>query len=372
MRPFVVAALLSVALPVASVAQRAIDLTGRPVATLSEPFSRISGLQELPDARVLVTDPMEGAIILGDFASGSGRPVGRRGEGPNEFRFPATLLTGAGGVVLMPDPVLARLLRITANGIESGARFPDGFPGVPSFRAGDAMGRLYAEGSSFNPETGRFTDSVPLLRWDPARGAPETLAKHSTGGRVILGSGENISSIERRSAPYPHLDAWVVLPDGRVAIVRPAPYRIDFVDAPGRITAGTPIATTPIPLGAKERAAFRDEAAQRRSTATTRSGGGGMSGPPVPAFEDRHFPATLPPFRWDAVLATPDGEIWIGRSAPAGADRASYDIHDGTGRLVARATLRAGSTVVGFGKGVVYVARKSPDDDLLHLEKYRR
>jgi hypothetical protein len=40
--------------------------------------------------------------------------------------------------------------------------------------------------------------------------------------------------------------------------------------------------------------------------------------------------------------------------------------------LVGKATLKPHSTVVGFGSGVIYVARQDPEDDLRYLEMYAR
>ena len=101
---------------------------------------------------------------------------------------------------------------------------------------------------------------------------------------------------------------------------------------------------------------------------------GGGTGPMGPGaqFEDADFPATMPPFIGSAVRATPDGEIWIGRSHTASAKTWTYDIFDGAGRPLGTAVLRANSTVVGFGPKSVYVARVNPDDDLVYLEKFAR
>lgn len=100
---------------------------------------------------------------------------------------------------------------------------------------------------------------------------------------------------------------------------------------------------------------------------------GGGSGPPIqgPQFGDGDFPREMPPFIAAEVRATPEGEIWIGRSHAASAPTWQYDIYDATGKSIGQATLRVGARVVGFGAGTVYVAR-TDEDDLVHLERYRR
>jgi len=81
----------------------------------------------------------------------------------------------------------------------------------------------------------------------------------------------------------------------------------------------------------------------------------------------------MPPFtERDAVQVTPEGEIWVLRTRAAADRTPTYDIFSNTGQLVGKATLKPNSMVVGFGTGVVYVARQDPEDDLRYLEKYAR
>jgi hypothetical protein len=131
------------------------------------------------------------------------------------------------------------------------------------------------------------------------------------------------------------------------------------------------MAHTPIPVSASDRNAFRERAAGARVGALRTDGG---SGPQArgPEFSDDAFPSRMPPFIAATVRSTPDGEIWIGRSHTSRHPTWQYDIHDASGRLTGSATLRAGSMVVGFGTGTVYVARTDSADDLVILERFRR
>jgi hypothetical protein len=208
-----------------------------------------------------------------------------------------------------------------------------------------------------------------VVRWDPAAQRSEVVIRVWNGGRVIIG-GPDGSSLARTITPFPHLDAWTVLPDGRVVVVHHAPYRINLVELDGRSRPGAPVTDRPIAISASERQAWQERNKVRRSSAL-RAGGG--SGPPVqgPQFADSDFPREMPPFIAAEVRATPDGEIWIGRSHPSSATTWQYDIFDATGTALGQATLRTGSRVVGFGAGTIYVAR-TDEDDLVHLERFRR
>jgi hypothetical protein len=368
--------LIAALLPIASAsAQRRLDLTGRPDATIGEPFTMIAGVRELPGHRALVTDQMDRSIALVDFTAGTRQPVGRQGDGPGEYRFPTAPLPGVADTTWVVDRMLRRTLRVSADGRIAAAALPVPTGGVPGGLAGargtDRHGRFYFEGSGFDQERGTFIDSVAVVRWNPADGRTEVITRVSNGGRMRLNLPSGASSLARSITPFPHLDAWTVLPEGQVVIVHHDPFRIDIIDPAGGVRRGTVIAFTPIAVSAGERAAYRRRVEGARVGAL-RVGGG--SGPQSrgPEFPDEAFPKAMPPFIAATVLSTPEGEIWVGRS-PAAADRTwRYDIFDATGRLLGTAILRAGAVVAGFGAGTVYLARTDPADDLVYLERYRR
>jgi len=352
-------------------APRQIDLTGRPDGAIAEPFTQVAGVRELPGNLAVVTDQSERAVSLVNFQAGTRRPVGRQGDGPGEYRFPMAPFAGRGDTTWIVDATLRRLHLVTASGtISSSVSLPTtGLPGgVAAIRGADRLGRLYLEGSGF--DQGRFLDSVAVVRWDPTAQQSAVVIRVWNGGRVRLERPDGPISMAREVTPYPHLDAWTVLPDGRVVVVRHAPFRIDIVDLDGQLRAGAPIAHQPVPVRPADRLDWRARNDARRSSALRAGGGGGplMQGP---TFGDEDFPREMPPFIAASVRATPEGDLWVGRSHPSGAPTWQYDIFDATGRLTGKATLRTGSRVVGFGAGTVYVAR-TDDDDLVHLERFKR
>ncbi len=368
--------LIAVLMPVAAASsQHRLDLTGRPDATIREPFTMIAGVRELPGHRALVTDQMDRGIVLVDFSAGTREPVGRQGEGPGEYRFPTAPLPGVADTTWVVDASLRRILSVSADGriAPSALAMPTG--GVPGglarARGTDRFGRFYFEGSGFDQERGAFIDSVAIVRWNPSDGRTEVITRVSNGGRVRLTLPSGVSSLARSITPFPHLDAWTVLPDGRVVIVHHDPFRIDVIDAAGNPRRGAVHAFTPIAVSAADRAAYRRRVEGARVGAL-RSGGGSGPQSRAPELPDEAFPSTMPPFIAATVLASPEGEIWVGRSHAAAERTWRYDIFDATGRVLGTATLRNGAVVAGFGAGTVYVARTDPADDLVYLERYRR
>jgi len=356
-------------LPVAALAQSNPDLTGKPDASIKEPFTMIAGVRELPGNRAIVTDQAERSVFLVDFATGTRRQLGRQGDGPAEYRFPMAPLAAAGNRTWILDATLRRIHVLDADGSFAPSLVPP-YGAVPgglfAARGVDAAGRMYFEGNSFNSETGRFIDSVAVVRWNPAGNATETLGKVWSGGRVIIDREGSPASVARSILPFPHIDAWTPLADGRVALVRQSPFAIVLVERAGVMRPGPTIAHTPIPVTAAEKTAYRDRHAAARMTAS--GGGQTRRAPPV---SDAEFPATMPPFIASSVLSAPNGTIWIGRSHRASDRTWTYDLFDAQGRPTGGATLPVHSRVVGFGEVVVYVARTDPNDDLVYLERHR-
>ncbi len=376
------AILLTTTLPAQS---RVIDLTGEPATQLAEPFSAITGVVEVAPGRVVIADMIEQRVALADVSAGSVTPIGRQGGGPGEWQFPMAVLDGPGSQAMLVDPALSALHLIDASGTIV-ARRP--FPGGDSTTGGlrltipresDAAGRVFFTGLSFTPGGGERPDSIPIIRADLMTGQTDTLARMANETAVVTSSSGRNRRVAMRvgAGPLAARTLWTALPTGGIAIVHPEPYRVDVVDASGRVTIGTPVPYTPIKVTAAERDAYR-EASSNRSSFAIRTGSGGTSistAPPprdVPPIPDDEFPDVLPPFEAaGAIQVSPSADIWVPRSRPASDPTPAYDIFSARGQLIGAARLRPHSSVVGFGQGVVYVARQDPRDDLRYLETYR-
>jgi hypothetical protein len=348
---------------------------GRPDAAFPEPFSRVMGVRELPDGRLVISDNLEKNVALLDFASGDLTRIGREGQGPGEYISPGTLYAMPGDSALLVDLGNMRGLVIAPNG-EVGRAVPfqrgEGLGALFVPRAVDGQGRIYGQPTiSFRDGAPEQVDSMPIVRLDPTTDVLDSVAwmpsprlSLQTGGGARSGG----VSVRMGTEPYQATDAWAVAPDGRVALVRAREYRVEWLAPGGRRTVGPTLPYEPVKIGKAE----RDEWVNRPTqTATMRVGGQGARtiAMPRPNADEVTWPEAKPPFEGAVSIAT-TGEVWIRTSQRAGVTTALYDVVDARGQLVARIQLPEGRRLIGFGKGTLYTVNRDADD-LEWLERYR-
>lgn len=359
---------------------RIVNLTGKPSAAIEAPFTQISGVRELPGNRAVVVDASEKTLQMADFAKGDLTKISRNGGGPGEYQLPINAFAGPNNATYVADPQIGKIHVVTPDGkIPSALLTPggDGPGGLVVPRGIDARGRVFFQGLGFVPGQAGPSDTVPVIRWDPATKKVDSVAWIPSGVISTASSGGNRTVFTLRTAPYNKADTWGALPDGRVAIVRAEPYRVDIVDGPGRVQRGPVVSYIPIKIGAPERDAYRKQQQSNPGTMLVRGtgGGGAVTGQPritSSPVSDDDFPPVMPAFPIGGLRITPNGEIWVSRYRAANDKIPTYDIFDSTGKLIGKATLKPNSTIVGFGAGTVYIARQDPEDDLRYLEKYVR
>ncbi len=351
---------------------------GAPTATLDREFSGINGLRELRDGRVVVLDAIERAMYSIDFTTKSVQTIGRLGDGPGEFQLPLRFLSIGGDTTLVYDMGrYGKLFVITPAGEAGGlVATQDSRFGSRIFiaNAADAMGRLY--------ENNYAGDSNAIIRWDRARGRRDTLARISmmsvspllrprpSGARDGRGDGEASAG---PPPPFSTVSQWAVSADGHLAIVTPEPYRVTLISPTGVRTQGPTIPITPVPVGNREKAEYRMERQIPVATISIQNGAQVTSYRKPEFTEPAAWPAHLPAFLnaplRSAVSFASDGTLWVQRATAAGAP-ARYDVFDARARLAYQVELPAGTKLVGFGAGTVYLARVDRDD-LHYLQRYR-
>ena len=372
-------ALTPAALGAQSVPTRTI---GGAEAEFAEPFTRVSGVRELRDGRLIVADQRDQTLQRIDLGTGTATPVGRRGSGPNEYDMPVDAFAMPGDSTLVFDPNNQRYLVVGPDAKPAGTFTLGDATGMRAIgrrvRGVDAQGRLYYQGSSVPALDGNdglpreALDSVPIVRWDRKSGRHDTLGMIKGTEMQLGGSSRgNRRVVMFRQQPLAASDDWAVAPDGRVAVARSGKYGLDWI-ANGKRTAGGAVAYTPIRVTAADKKEWEQQARSARPMMHAGSGGGGrLPPPPPPDADEMEWPEVKPPFTASAALVTPEGEAWVRRTVPAGEKRPHYDIFDAQGRLVAKVVLPEGTRLVGFGKDVAYLVR-TDEDGLEWLGRYRR
>ena len=371
---------------------------GKPLAETAESFTQVTSIRELPSGKVLVSDQRDKIVQLVDLSAGTMTKVGREGSGPGEYAFAGSLLAMPDGTTLLHDLLNNRFLIIGADGKPSAflemPRTPEGSTGSGSgrmplgrmmnIRGSDNRGRLYFAGSPFSA-TGGTADSVPLLRWDRVKPTFDTVGylrlpansvsrTEPARGQMMVRMGNNIQ--------FTPAETWGVAGDGSVARIFPSPYRVAWYSDQRKVISGPVVPYTPFKVTEADKKEVID--AQRRNPGVTMviggPGGGGArpgAAPPSVQLPEPEFAETKPPYNAGlglagaAVVVAPEGDVWVLRTRPAGDKIPTYDVFDRTGTLVKKVSLNPSSRVVGFGKGVVYVAR-SDEDDLVYLQRFTR
>jgi hypothetical protein len=386
--PVLLGTLAAFAAVPSATAQTTVTLA-KPTVESAESFTRISSIRELPTGKVLLVDQQDKVVHLVDLAAGSMIKVGREGQGPGEYTFPAGLFGLPTGETLLYDVAGRRFLTISPEGKPIGilemprppvphGGGPAGGPQILGFgfndvRGVDAQGRLYFQGSPFLPG-GTTADSVPIMRWDRVSTGLDTVGYLTVpaGSASASGGAGRLQVRIGGGKVWTPTETWDVAGDGRVARVVPAPYRVIWIGS-GKATPGPVQPYTPIRVTEAEKALYKDNARRApRNVISIGPGGTRSTAAPNIPQEEPEFAETMPPFTGrGSVAATPDGEVWVLRTRSASDKVPVYDVFDKTGTLVKKVSLNPNSRVVGFGKGTVYVAR-TDDDDLQWLQRYKR
>ena len=110
-------------------------------ASLGE-LDHVSGIAELPDGRVVITQGAVPAVLFADLTTGELDTIGRSGEGPGEYRFPGEVFVRNGRVNVFDFGPR----RLTSWHFDGSLDTTLSIATMPGFEiAFDTMGYLYAE-----------------------------------------------------------------------------------------------------------------------------------------------------------------------------------------------------------------------------------
>ncbi len=377
MRPFLAACLvaLSAAPPWPRPQSAAERRLAAPDAVFPGTFSSLRGLRELSDGRVLVADWIEEALLALDFRAGTRARVGRSGRGPTEYRLPARLIALPGDSTLLWDEGNQRLQLVSPEPRVLGTLAPPAgrtYAVAPSWA--DAGGNLYFVTPNWASGDARG-DSLRLNRWSRAAGAVTQIARLQGSAPYPPHDGPRLTP----TIPfvmYSPSDAWLALPDGTVRIARSGDYSIETIAPNGAVSRGPSWAYPTRAVTAADKAWFVGRFLAT-SPVSGRGPDGGLGRGPTEhqtaefvrgMVETNGFAERMPYFS-SGVWLLPTGDLLVQRSP--GPDReARLDRFDARGRLVERLVLPAGRSLLGVGRGAIYLVAADADE-LQRLERYR-
>lgn len=357
---------------------------GKPVAEFEEPFTSVGSVRELSNGKVIVSDSRDRVVQLLDLSSGAATPVGREGQGPGEYSFPGGVYAAPGDTTLLYDPLNQRLLLIAPNGKPAGQHSlrSEGAGRGPNvlgqLRGSDARGRLYSQASGIRmgPDGPQSSDSVPVVRYDRATQKADTVtfilqAKSNT---QVSGGQGNMRVMIGAANPLAPREEWAVAPDGRVAVVTPEPYRVQWIAPTGARTVGPAVAVPRVKVTDADKKVIEKQRSSGGAIMMTRNDGPGGSSSQarslpassLPPITD--WPEYRPPFVAGAATVAPNGELWVRRTL-LGEDVQRYDVFDARGQRVAEVVLPRRTRLAGFGKSSIYLVRVD-EDDLQYVQKY--
>ncbi|MEO5825734.1 MAG: hypothetical protein ABIR59_07595, partial [Gemmatimonadales bacterium] len=322
-------------------------------------FSGIARVRELSDGRLIVLDSAERKLFVVSFTTGDVAPLGRVGDGPEEYRFPIGLFALPGDSTVVTDGQTRRL--IIFRGDRPAATVPAEAPvmdAVKGFIIGaDPAGNI---AKAFRPRgLGRPTDqgdSIIIARYSRAEGRGDTLARMRSGFGGAPGSAnENTPAAARAAGPIPDRqymyapvigDQAIGFPDGWIAVARMEPYRVDWIDPLGKMFRGPPIPVSVTPLNDNEKRFYLARMAK-------------LDGKPAGNLEDiKDWRSAIPPF-WGfynaALYQAPGGSLLIARAPTAALPTPTYDLVNRRGAYLGQLVLPVGQRVAGFGARSIYV-----------------
>lgn len=368
-----------------SAAQVPEQILRKPDASYAEPFSMIRGLRELADGRLMIADPLEQMLAIIDMRTGDIETLGSVGPGPGEYRQPDGLFALPGESTLLVDLGNARLTVLGPDGsfgetmpITQGEPGPGGGLRIILPQGTDSQGRVYFEPMGGRAPGAGLPDSVPVVRYDRARGAMDTLLQVGLPRmkRSISGSARD-QRTQISPVPLSPEDAWAVAWDGRVALARASDYHVEWIGPGGRVVRGERVEFQPVPIRRADKEEWVENLGGGLMVGVTiddgerrvsfRRGGGAGASVDIDGFE---WPDTKPAFVSNGVYVTPEGDIWVRRHVPAG-EPPMIDVFGEDANLKARLRLPEGRRIVGFGRGTLYLIR-TDEDGLQWLERYRR
>lgn len=342
---------------------------GRVEGAAEYQLGRVQGAVRLGDGRVAVADGNANEVRFYDPRGRFLRAAGRRGGGPGEFATLDAMLPYRGDSVAVWD---ARQRRLTVLGADGG---PGRTTTVAVGGVSAALRGVFADGAFvlepapgldafLRMEEGERRDSVRYVRHTADGVAADTLGARA--GRELV-AGRAGGTISQQGVLLGR-DAYFAARGDRAYLGESDAYRVDVIDASGRMRMSIRRPGAPRPASRADLAQARAAAEERRrerAEQIARVTGGAASAPALGELPAR---ATLPAF--DQLLADADGNLWVrdyqvARDAPS-----RWSVFDAEGRWRTTVNTPAGLTVLQVGRDWI-LGRARDELEVEYVRLYR-
>ena len=373
----------------------------RPMTVSAVRFGSVGQVRELGDRRVIVNDParhqvvlldstLGKAVVLIDSAAAAGSATRAYGGGRatiTPYLADSTWFidrTAMAQVLLDPNGAIARVSAAphpADMSSASGAHDPKGRSvyQVPARRAIPPPGASAQEASQIP-----MPESAFVVRTTPGSQAAETLATVRTARTyppVLVTNPDGKLTQHEIINPMQLQDSWVLMSGGTVAILREHDFHVDFIDPDGGRRASQPVPYRWERWSDSAKAGLTAAFQAFLDSTINRGPGPGGSRPGtvtlgVPPADD--LPDYAQPFIPRQTWADADDQLWfspfvappspsiknmlvqsMGNTLPD--TTTTYVIMNHAGVVVDRVVVLSGFTIVGFGRGVVYLTSREAD-----------
>lgn len=338
-------------------------------------FNYVGSLRALEDGRLLVVDQKDRLVYLLDPKTGAQHTIGRHGDGPSEYRRPSHVLAARGDTTIVLDFLARRSFRVLGDALQP-ARDDSLLGVVGGGVCGiDRDGHVLAtrphvatvrrgSGAGAGPPG---ADSIVVLRYRLGAARVDTLTRlrNANGGTLVKvnwvnGRGQGGWVIE---APAAVEDQACVFPDGWIALLRQAPYRVEWLTPNGATAASGTLPEDVIAMTQREQEYARERA--MGTSASVRA---------IPTSEVPPWPDRAPPFvsaaRERRAVPSADGLLLVPRWPRSEQRLWIYDVIGRDARRVGRIILGEQSRIIGTTLGVLYIV-DTDDDGLQRVRRVR-
>lgn len=333
-------------------AQTARQSLPAPNGRLNVEFSDLTTIRELADGRVMLFDRKEERLVVGEFSTGSVYDIARKGQGPAEFEFIATLLPLTGDTTIAADMTRRWLILVGDSVVRKVLPEHSVLQRALQPLGADRNARILSQ--VFRGSIGSPAESSLAVLVHRVTGDADTIARMAVEGRRGPISTVNTPGLGRgisvRRIPLTASESPLLFFDGWVAVVRLDPYRVDWRAPDGRWTLGRPLPIRSVRMTGAEKAAYVARNPWSRNATD--------------------WPAELPPFENPVtLLASPDGRVVVKRLPTLAEPGTRYDVIDRAGNRVTQIALPANEQILGFGARSVYVV-VTDDDGIQRLRRH--